>query len=265
LTPADELTVVSWNIANGAGDLPAFLKTVPSERPLVLLLQEAFRSGPDVPMPMEPDAFFAGRLGGSMADADVPDVEALAASLGFNLYYVPSMRNGGPSSDEDRGNAILSTLPLEDLLAVELPFERQRRVVVAATIRGVSSSGAPWDIRVVSAHLDGFAGARYGWLGGEFSRARQARALREAIEREGPVVLGADLNTWFGFTEPAYVETVLAFPETRVTDRRATFRNLLRLDHLFFRLDDGWRAEFRRSEERFGSDHFPLVGTVHLR
>ena len=46
------------------------------------------------------------------------------------------MRNGRPpQTDEDRGNAILSTEPLADLTAIELPFEQQRRVAVAATLR----------------------------------------------------------------------------------------------------------------------------------
>jgi endonuclease/exonuclease/phosphatase family metal-dependent hydrolase len=264
-TPADEITVVSWNIANGAGDVAALIATLPADRPLVLLLQEAFRGGPEVPSDLDARTSFAARLGGLRADADALDVEALAAALDLNVYYVPSMRNGGATSDEDRGNAILSNQPLSDLMAVELPFERQRRVAVVATVTGVTTAGSPWAVRVASAHLDNLASAKYAWLGGEFARARQARALREAIAWDGPTVLGCDFNTWFGFTEPAYLETALAFPDARVTDRRPTFAGLLRLDHLFFRLDEGWSAEFGRGAERFGSDHFPLVGTVRLR
>jgi hypothetical protein len=49
-----------------------------------------------------------------------------------------------------------------------------------------------------------------------------------------------------------------------VTDRRATFRGLLRLDHLFFRLADGWHGRFVRANERFESDHYPLIGTIQL-
>ena len=75
-------------------------------------------------------------------------------------------------------------------------------------------------------------------------------------------MLGADLNTWFGFRAGAYREAAQAFPETHVTDRRATFRGMLRLDHLFFRLDDGWRAAYRRADDRYGSDHYPLIGTI---
>jgi hypothetical protein len=48
------------------------------------------------------------------------------------------MRNGSGAAipDEDRGNGILSTQPLANLRAMELPFVRQRRVVPIATIEG---------------------------------------------------------------------------------------------------------------------------------
>jgi endonuclease/exonuclease/phosphatase (EEP) superfamily protein YafD len=34
-----------------------------------------------------------------------------------------------------------------------------------------------------------------------------------------------------------------------------------RLDYLFFRLGGGWTAETRRLDDRFGSDHHPVLGT----
>ena len=261
---ASAVTVASWNMANGDGDLAAFVRTLPAGRPLVLLLQEAFRAGPEVPARLAGTARYAGRLGGARAPADVREIEALGAALGLNVYYVPSMRNGGATSDEDRGNAILSSLPLTGFTAIELPFERQRRVAVAATAHGRTGDGRPWRIRVVNAHFDNTAGVRRAWIGGEFGRARQARALRDAIATGDPVVLGGDFNTWFGSAEIAYRETAAAFPDAAVRDGRPTFRGLLRLDHLFFRLAPGWRATYRRAESRFGSDHYPLVGTVEI-
>ena len=56
------------------------------------------------------------------------DVVAFAREAGLSLFYLPSMRNGLGAEDgkEDRGNAILSTLPLTELRALELPFVRQR-------------------------------------------------------------------------------------------------------------------------------------------
>ena len=265
---ADTLRIVSWNIALGAGNVMRLLRDVRSVNPdahIVLLLQEVYREGPEVPGQVEPSIRFAGQLGGGIERRR--EVEEIAAAAGLNLYYVPSMRNGSPLvSEEDRGNAILSSLPLTELGAIELPFERQRRVAVAATISGSTSDGLNWNLRVVSSHLDNLVGARRGWIfGGESARIRQARALIEYLRRDDAVVLGGDFNTWFGFNEGTYVEIARAFPDTSSHDRRPTFMGLLRLDHLFFRLPDGWRGRFQRAAERYGSDHYPLVATIDLR
>lgn len=262
---ADRITVVSWNVANGLGDVTGLVETFDAGEPLILLLQETYRRGATVPIGLHPAASFAGRLGGMRVFGDDTDVESLADTLGLSLFYVPSMRNGGATSDEDRGNAILSNLPLTDLQAIELPFERQRRVAVAATVTGLDAGGEGWRLRVASVHLDSLSSRRTIWLGGEFTRARQARAVREAVASHEAVVLGGDFNTWFAFAEPAFVETFVDFPDTTLTDRRATFGGLLRLDHLFFRLHDGWRATFGRADDTYGSDHHPLVGTIRLR
>jgi endonuclease/exonuclease/phosphatase (EEP) superfamily protein YafD len=120
-------------------------------------------------------------------------------------------------------------------------------------------------VRLVSAHLDNMSGPGRLWIaGGEFGRMRQARGLLAALSGDRAVVLGADMNTLFGFRDRAYVEALRAFPDTRVTDRRPTFGRLLRLDHLFFRLTDGWTASFRRAEDNYGSDHHPLIGTIRF-
>jgi endonuclease/exonuclease/phosphatase family metal-dependent hydrolase len=261
--PLDDITLVSWNTAVGEGDVVKFVQTL-SGGPLVLLLQEVYRRGPEVPTGMK-DAFsFAGHLGGASAGPNCREIEDVAQRLGLNVYYVPSMRNGGLTSDEDRGNAILSSLPLTDLRAIELPFERQRRVAVSATIAGRTTSGTPWQVRLVSAHLDNMSTIRRVWIGAEYGRARQARELAAVFHDSEPTILAGDFNTWFGFSDQAYLEAARAFPQTTVLDRRATFRGLLRLDHVFFRLQPGWRAEFHRGDARFGSDHYPLVGALHF-
>jgi endonuclease/exonuclease/phosphatase family metal-dependent hydrolase len=176
------------------------------------------------------------------------------------------MRNGSPArSDEDRGNAILSSLAMSDYGAVELPFERQRRVAVAATISGWRSAHPGWQLRVVSAHLDNLVGPKRLWfVAAELARTRQMRGLLQYLQADQAVVLGGDFNTWSGFDERAYREAARAFPDTDVIDRRPTFGNHLRLDHMFFRLEDGWRGEFRRAESNYGSDHFPLIATITL-
>ena len=270
--PVDELTVVSWNIALGAGDVEALFRRLQADHPnraIVLLLQEAFRGDDDVPgatpsigsTGASPRLAFARRIRGVMER----EVDDLARSLDLSLYYVPSMRNGAPgASNEDRGNAILSTLPLDQLVAIELPFERQRRVALAANVRGTTSAGKPWTLRVASAHLDNSSGAKKVWIGSEYARMRQARGLRDALAGSEPLVLGGDFNTWFGFNDAAYRETVRAFPKTRVTDGRRTFLGLMRLDHVFYRLPDDWRAEFRRGDSAYGSDHHPLITSIRF-
>ena len=265
----DSLTIVSWNIAVGGGDVFRLTEAVRGrigrDAPIVLLLQEAYRHG-DVPKTLLSDAICAGRLVGVPPTGRRDDVAALAAGLGLSAYYVPSMRNGAPrESDEDRGNAILSNLPLTELAAIELPFERQRRVAVSATVSGLTSRGEAWRLRLVSAHLDNMVGVRRGWIAGaEYARARQARGLVGLLDGEIPTVLGGDFNTWFGHSDQAYLEAARAFPQTPTNDDLPTFRGLLRLDHLFFRLPAGWRAEFRRENDRFGSDHHPLIATIRF-
>jgi len=269
--PVRRMIVVSWNIAVGSADVVAFLRDLRersgADVPVVLLLQEAYREGAEVPVALDGDARFASRLG--FSDGPEPhrqDIATIAETTGLNVYYAPSMRNGSPlSSAEDRGNAILSSSPLTDLAAIELPFERQRRVAIAATVSGVSAGGEAWKLRVVSAHLDNVAGPRRLWVfGSELARTRQARALVTYLADPGPTVLAGDFNTWYGFSDRAYLETARAFPRTVTSDRRATFRGLLRLDHVFFRLPTAWRANSQRGSSRFGSDHFPLIGTIDV-
>jgi endonuclease/exonuclease/phosphatase family metal-dependent hydrolase len=263
--PLDALTIVSWNTAVGAADIVGFVRALPAPHaPLVLLLQEVYRGGPEVPSRLDTGFSFAARLGGAAHGPAFREIEDVGRTLGFHVYYVPSMRNGGGSSDEDRGNAILSSIPLTDLRAMELPFERQRRVAIAAVLSGRTAAGQPWHVRVVSAHLDNMAGMKRVWIASEYARARQARGLAALLQDDEPTILAGDFNTWFGFSDQAYIETARAFPQTRAADRRATFHGLLRLDHVFFRLAPGWRAEFRRGPSRFGSDHYPLVGTLHF-
>jgi endonuclease/exonuclease/phosphatase family metal-dependent hydrolase len=266
---ADSILLLTWNVAVGDGDIERLVEDVRRSHPgvpLVLLLQEAYRQGPEVPTAISADAVFPRRLGNVRSNRGRRDVADVAARCGLNLYYVPSMRNGSPAaSDEDRGNAILSSLPLEELTAIELPFERQRRVAVAATAKGLTSDGRPWRIRLVSAHLDNMVGRRRLWVaGGLFARARQAKGLVDTLRDYDTAVLGGDFNTWLGFGDPAFTGTQAAFPDTHVTDRRPTFRNFLRLDHLFFRLPDGWTAQFERAPRAYGSDHWPLMATIRM-
>lgn len=266
----NELVVVTWNIHGGAANLGEFVRRLQEgaftrgravER-FVLLLQEARRADRIVPRTPVPGARTrrAGRGG-----AGQPDVVRLAESLGLALYYVPSMHNGAPAdTDEDRGNAILSTEPLSEFRAVELPFEHQRRVAIAAAISGRDAAGVAWTLRVASAHLESSVPASRLWIFALGARGRQARGLLDVLDSGRPLVLGGDFNTIFGSFEPAYRTVAAAIPDVARIDRRPTFASFLRLDHLFSRMPEGWTVTAARLDDRLGSDHFPILASFRL-
>jgi endonuclease/exonuclease/phosphatase family metal-dependent hydrolase len=266
-TVADEITIVSWNVHVGGGDIEALVAdlrrgTFTREAPVrhfVLLLQEVYRRGPEVPVNVA-----AGfRLPRTFKTGERRDIREVAASLDLAVAYAPAMRN---SEGSDRGNAVLSTLPLDDLLIVELPFEKQRRVAIAAAIRGVATIGGSWRLHVATMHFDtGVALTRGGPIA---ARHRQARALVDALASLAPpVVIGGDLNTWWGDEEPAVEELQRAFPDAKRPPARFTWRGPLgaegKLDYVFARTDAG-PLDVRRLPERFGSDHYPLMTLVNV-
>jgi endonuclease/exonuclease/phosphatase family metal-dependent hydrolase len=279
------IDVLCWNIAIGEGRLGAVLDRLrtntreaigtSAERPLIVLVQESYREDDTVPGAAE-----SLHHGGRLATGRRTNIVALAEESGLSLRYSPSMRNGTHSSD--RGNAVLATVRLADSHAFLLPYVRQRRVAVTARI-----AGHP-DITFVSAHLDthgrtrriaagASTGARAARIGA--GRAAQARALARALkEIDGSVVLGADLNSLFGMTDPAVHELVEAglHPARRVGNWSHTFHRPLRLllDHVLYRsADHRIRAmsvvridevEGDRSRTVFGSDHHPLLARIDL-
>lgn len=270
---ADTLTgpfaVVSWNTHVGAGDLDVFIADLRAgrltSRPVtdfVLLLQETYRSGDAVPSQL--NVHWASAIFGAGARSSRVEAIRLAERLGLSSVYVPSMRNGPPGvTSEDRGNAILATARLRDVGAIELPLERQRRVAVAATVHVGAAGGPPTPVRFVSTHFTNMV-MHHAWILSESGRLRQARALVQTLPRHEPMILGGDLNSWFGYRDAAYRELAEQLSPAAVEDRRATF-GPMRLDHLLFRLPEGWRAEVRRADRKYGSDHYPLVALVDAR
>jgi endonuclease/exonuclease/phosphatase family metal-dependent hydrolase len=261
--------VVSWNTHVGAGDLEQLVADLRSGRltagrpiaQFVLLLQEVYRAGPDVAVPQGRAAWAAAEQPPRRSGAR-EDVVHAATRLGLGAVYVPSMRNGAPRhTDEDRGNAIVSTAALADPVAIELPLERQRRVSIQAAIR-VHSTPGDVPVTLVDAHFTNMV-MHHVWLFSVAGRTRQALALAGVLP-PGPMVIGGDFNAWFGFHDAAYREMARLAAPAPGQDRRATF-GPMRLDHLLFRLPDGWRATVRRGEQRYGSDHYPLVAFVEPR
>ena len=269
----DDLVVVGWNIHVGGGDVVRLVRRLQSGaitgRPVsdvVLLLEEAHRAGNGVPASPR-GVRVPRRIGADPAGRSRDDILSVARTLNLALYYVPSMRNGAGPPFEDRGNAILSTFALDDLLAIELPFGRQRRVSMGATIGGVDRAGRAWRLRLVTAHLDALASARRLWIFATCFRTMQARALLDALDHAGASVLGADLNTWLlGSWEGAARLLNRAHPDTGPAAALPAPAAAGRLDYLFLRLPAGWRARTWRpadpcgtGDAECGSDHRPIV------
>jgi endonuclease/exonuclease/phosphatase family metal-dependent hydrolase len=271
---AASFVVLSWNVWVGRGRLLELVHRlvagelgVPGDLPAVLLIQEAFRR--DDSVPERSNGFAPRELVTRLRPRE--DIVEVARNLGWNLRYFPSMRNGSERSD--RGNAILSSLPLGPASAIELPLVLHRRVAVAC---GLTLSDLP--IRLVSAHLDPRGPAGYKWLGAA-GRAQQMAHLLAGLE-DPTVVLGADLNLGRGRAERAWRLLVEAEFEFGVPPElptwRHTFHSLPRLviDYLVVRnRARGIRsARVRRLDESpsdrgatvFGSDHHPLLARIDL-
>ncbi|MCC7009723.1 MAG: hypothetical protein IT184_13015 [Acidobacteria bacterium] len=272
----DRLAIVSWNVHVGGGDLAALVAGLREGRltggepvaDFVLLLHEAFRGGAGVPADLPAGVPVPRRIAPGPPSGRRLDVVRTARALGLGVFYVPSMRNGDDEKPaEDRGNAILSTLPFDALAGVELPHARQRRVAISAVVHGFDADARPWRLRLVSAHLNATAGPDRLWIFASGLRERQARHLIDALGEDAtPTVVGSDLNTWAGgFREPAFVELQRRFPETDPAAGGAMFRGGPRLDFVFFGLPASWQGRVRPLADRFGSDHHPLVGWISVR
>jgi len=270
---SDELVVVSWNTHVGGGDIAALVERIrrgdfnggAPVADFVLLLQEVYRRGPAVPDARASGVAVPAPILVRPPTGDRRDILEVARSLALHLAYAPAMRNG--PGDEDRGNAILATLPLADLLVIELPFERQRRVAIAATVRDPAEGGPSWQVRVATAHFDTSLALTRG--GPAAARRRQAQALIDGLSSSPtPIVVAGDFNTWWGDDEPAVRELRRAFPDAEATRPATTwggaFRAMGALDHMFARIN-GRRLTVGRLPDRFGSDHYPLMMVVRLR
>jgi endonuclease/exonuclease/phosphatase family metal-dependent hydrolase len=265
------LLVVSWNVNVGSGDLGRLVRDLQSgtltngERslPVVLLVQEAVRSRGDVPLAVDPRSPVPARIGLSAAAPARSDTVETAAALGLAGIYVPSMRNGRAEGDrrEDRGAAILSALPLSALRAIELPIERQRRVVVAARIDAIAEDDEQ-GLWVMSVHLENRSGGRRVWLESPRARKRQVRALLDDVLPDGPMIVGGDWNSWAA-NEPALELLREEFDSAVAVDRKPTHMTG-RIDEIFARLPSGWVMTVRRLDHSYGSDHYPLMGILEV-
>jgi endonuclease/exonuclease/phosphatase family metal-dependent hydrolase len=258
------MRILSWNVHVGGGRLEELLPALLDEASraglgLTILLQETFRTGEAVPESY-PAALKVPRAIRPRRPA--MDVDDLAQAFGLSVAYVPSMRNGAAISlaeREDRGNAILSTEPLTDVRAIELPFGKQRRVAISAMIPSRAGGQA---IRVVSTHFDTNG-----------ARAAQAAALSERLVSltGAALFVGGDLNSRDGFED----ETVVALADripmascgTGRTNRWPLRLDVLfpigRLDFMFATNDSGaFATECETLPDAYDSDHLPVLMTL---
>jgi len=282
--PIESLIVATWNIEVGTGDLVRFLDEqigyscesgrlhgASGQTPFVLLVQEAHRASHDIPE--IPDGVaLPNPIGKSGAHGSRSEIVQVAEQCGLSLFYAPSMRNGAESGGEipeDRGNAILSSIPLSDHSAVELPLETQRRVAVAA----VAHPPGREPLRVVSFHLDVAANMLRVLTTGNSTRLRQglglARALEELDTGDRPIatVIGGDVNSW---SEKETVIRHLAeqFPESPRVTAEGT-RGGYPTDHMFLRTFEGStivldEESYRVVSHEYGSDHRGRVLTLRF-
>jgi endonuclease/exonuclease/phosphatase family metal-dependent hydrolase len=283
LEPGADLTAWSWNVAAGAGDLRRFLQLEvglrcagpqsvlePGAGHFALLVQEAFRRSSEVPEAAEPSVIpravaEEGRPGGR------PDIVEVAERCGLALVYVAAARNGGGSDGgmrEDRGVAILSTLPLSDVWFIELPYEAARRVAVAATVRDAAGRG----VRLVNVHFTSAPPPARMLVTGNGSRLRQSLAVADALalveetgrsagsEDDGGLttLLAGDFNTWSD-SETALIHLRERFPDSPPALDLST-RGAFPTDHILVRegpagAPEALDASYARVEERHNSDH----------
>lgn len=228
------LAVISWNLDAGRGELGRLVSDLSSGRltaspvaDFVLLVQE-------------------------VADEELRGLQAPGSGGPLTTFFAPVRSGPGRTS----GNAILSTVPLSGGRVIELPRERQPRAAAAASLEVAGER-----LFVVSAHFEN----RLSWVRGLFgdsARKRQADALLAALPPSGHGIVGGDLNTMLGPSEPALDALLDRFDDTPRDGRQPTFRDRLVLDHVFFDLPDGWRVERRVVEDRYGSDHHPVLGLI---
>jgi endonuclease/exonuclease/phosphatase family metal-dependent hydrolase len=277
LMPGEALTVVSWNVDIGGGDVLSFVESelgltcmgleselAPDTPHFALLVQEAFRRSNEIP-----DAPAGSTIPRAVAEStrqgERLDVVAVAERCGLSLVYAAAARNGSEPRDglrEDKGVAILATLPLEDVLFIELPYEAARRVAVGATVRDATGTR----LRMANLHLISMAGPSRALTTGNGSRLRQGLAVADALdlaEAGGEPIatlLAGDFNTWSS-RETTLLRLREQFPDSPPALEEGT-HGAFPTDHVLFRAGSGGiilrENSYSRLEESYHSDHHPI-------
>jgi len=230
------LTVMAWNLRMGYGIDGRFrveevAELVAAEAPDVVLLSEIDR--------------------GWLLNGGQDQLSVLARLLDMDAHF-------GPAADPVWGDAILTRLPVRDVVARPLPdFGAVTGAqVMAAT---VIKDGQEYD--VLSTHLQP---ADHGPGQGSLLQARRIAAFAEARRRDGrPLVLGGDFNVVPGS------ESFLTLLDAGLDDGLAGSRPLFtspadgpeqQIDHLFVSRGTWVSAAWAVRTEL--SDHFPVLVTI---
>ncbi len=282
MSERDSLHIVVFNSDAGAGDLIGFIQNElglvcsyslsslgPHASHFVLLLQEALRRSLDIPV-----ATSQWEIPPAVKEEERPgprlDVVEVARRCGLSIAYAAGARNGHAERDgkrEDKGEAILSTLPLSDIIAIELPYEAARRVALGATIHTARGDS----LRLVNLHLIVSPLTWRMLQTGNSAHLRQSLAVVDAL-RQAEVSRGAargistvvagDLNTWSN-RETALRHLRKYFPDSPQPLSEPT-RGPFPTDHILFRARSGSgdrivEETYRRIESMYYSDHHPIV------
>jgi endonuclease/exonuclease/phosphatase family metal-dependent hydrolase len=139
-------------------------------------------------------------------------------------------------------------LPLREVVAIELPYARQRRVAVAATVPSGTKT-----MRVVSAHFDTIRGHR--------EQAHGLIAAIKALPGRDALVVGGDFNE---ISLAAGVRRLRqAFTEADCGGQVTHDFPAFRIDHLF---TSGIAEPVPCTTDTasHGSDHWALIARVSL-
>ena len=279
----DKLTLVSWNVHVGSGDLDQFINDLQKGnltdgepvKHFVMLLQEAYRQDSSVPVNIPHYANAGNNIHVTTPRGSRDDIITVARNHGLGLFYVPSMRNGRQENTnvpEDRGNAILSTIPISHPMAVELPLERQRRTAIAGNIEDISKNKMSWKIQLINVHLENRTSGLMFFRGFSIARLHQITALLKILPEEKIAVMAGDFNTWFRETRESTIKHVENFfnqlgivskSDTHKIPRKRyqLFPDRL-VDYLFFRIPENWYTEKYYVNDYYGSDHYPLITKI---
>jgi endonuclease/exonuclease/phosphatase (EEP) superfamily protein YafD len=131
----------------------------------------------------------------------------------------------------------------------------------------IQTSDGPRRLELMDAHLEPLSSPKTLWVF-KNPRAGQVRAILDVLDSPrykddavAGVVLGGDFNTVRGGAREDAYQLARAWAKSLDQEDRRDTHMMGRLDYLFFRSDSGWHVSTRRLDERFGSDHYPVLGT----